>query len=230
MPGTAAFDSTPDQVNPRTRCVLPAPCYGSVPNRSHRRQIHALGKDPYKVPYPGLPGATVRLVLGAGPDWQSPTAGHKFVTDAKGEARFTMDGLLDSRWRSRPIGFTPFSMPTRAEHMQIALEVDHEFPLNGQPPKTFRWVLTMDLDCFRDGQCSTVDFMSIYTPDSKGRFTKLLPRQGSTESWKVQEFNGLVIFGMSYQVADFMLSSHPDNPKKRTLSLALKKLHRQAVQ
>jgi hypothetical protein len=33
-----------------------------------------------------LPGVPVRLVFGAGADWQSPNAGHRFVTDAKGEA------------------------------------------------------------------------------------------------------------------------------------------------
>src|ERR1700729_3524003 len=71
-------------------------------------------KDNYAPPHP-LPGETVRLVLGAGPDWQNPSAGRKFVTDEQGEARFTMDALIDTRWRSRNIGFTPFSMPTRAD-------------------------------------------------------------------------------------------------------------------
>ena len=54
-------------------------------------------KDPYATPFPPLAGATVRLVLGESPNWRHPDAGHKFVTDAKGEAHFTMDGLIDTR-------------------------------------------------------------------------------------------------------------------------------------
>jgi hypothetical protein len=70
-----------------------------------------------------------------------------------------LDGLIDTRWRSRNIGFTPFSMPSRADHMKIAVELEHNFPPEREGPlKVFRWVLTMDLDCFR-GQCSTVGFM-----------------------------------------------------------------------
>ena len=184
-------------------------------------------KDPYATPFPPLAGATVRLVLGESPNWQHPDAGHKFVTDAKGEAHFTMDGLIDTRWRSRNIGFTPFSMPSRADHMKIAVELEHNFPPEKEGPlKVFRWVLTMDLDCFR-GQCSTVGFMGIYTPDAQGRFTKPLARQGGTESWKVPELNDRVIWGMSYQVADFTMSPDPDDPKKRTLSFAIKRLYRQ---
>src|SRR5260370_37759548 len=102
-------------------------------------------KDPYATPSPPLAGATVRLVLGESPNWQHPDAGHKLVTDAKGEAHFTIDGLIDTRWRSRNIGFTPFSMPSRADHMKIAVELEHNFPPeNGGPLKVCRWFLTTD--------------------------------------------------------------------------------------
>jgi hypothetical protein len=184
--------------------------------------------DNYQVPYPPLPGEPVRLVLGETPDWQNPDAGHKFVTDEKGEAHFNMNALIDARWQSRNIGFTPFSMPVRSDHMKISVELAHKFPLeqNG-PAKIFRWLLTMDLDCFRGGgPCSTVGFMGIYTPDAQGRFTKALVRQGGTESWKVPELNGNVIYGMSYQVADFLMSKDADDPNKRTLRLGIKRLPR----
>jgi len=166
----------------------------------------------------------VRLVLGQSPDWQNPDAGHKFVTDEKGEAHFTMDGLIDKRWQSRNVGFTPLRMPSRTDHMQIATELEHKFPIEKTGEyKTFRWLLTMDLDCFPDGQCSTVGFMGIYTPDAQGRFTKALARQGGTESWKVPQLNDQVIWGMSYEVADFMMSTVPNDPKKRTLKFAIKR-------
>ena len=52
-------------------------------------------KDPYTSTYPPLAGEAVRLVLGEGANWQNPDAGRKFLTDEKGEAHFTMDGLMD---------------------------------------------------------------------------------------------------------------------------------------
>jgi hypothetical protein len=174
-----------------------------------------------------LPGATVRLILGAGPDWQSPTAGYKFVTDQKGEVRFTANGLIDKRWRSQNIGFTPFSWPVRSEHMQIAAELEHRLPLEKAGEfKTFRWVVTMDLDCFSHGQCSTVGFMGIYTPDAQGRFTKALQRTGPQDSWKVPEMGDQVLWGHSYTCADFGMSPDENDPNKRVLKLAFKRLPR----
>ncbi len=182
-------------------------------------------KDNYDAEPAPVVGETVRLVLGERPDWQNADAGRKFVTDAKGEAHFVMDALIDTRSRSRNIGFTPFSKSSQAEHMKIAVELEHKYPLEKDgPPKSFRWVLTMDLDCFRDGQCSTVGFMGINTPDAQGRFTKPLVRQAGTESWKVPELNDKVIWGMSYQVADFLMSVDENDPKKRTLKFAIKRL------
>lgn len=178
-------------------------------------------KDPYATPYPGVPNANVRLILGASPDWQNPDSGHRFTTHANGEAHFTMNGVIDTVWRSRNIGMLPFGWPSRADHMQIALELDHEFPQpQNKAPKLFRWVITLDLDCFSDGTCSTSDFMAIFSRDEKGRFTRALPRQAGSESWKPPELDGQVMFGMSYRIADFTLEN------RRTLKLAVKKVHR----
>jgi hypothetical protein len=177
-------------------------------------------KDPYATPYPPLAGETVRLVLGESPTWQNPDAGHKFVTDEKGEAHFTMDGLIDPRWQWKGIALTPFSIPVRSEHTKIGVELERKIE-----QKTFRWLLTLDLDCY-GGPCSTVGFMGIYTPDAQGRFTKALARQGGTESWKVPELNDKVIWGMGYQVADFLMSPDENDPKQRTLRLAIKRLPR----
>src|SRR5258708_18019292 len=68
-------------------------------------------KDPYTTPFPPLAGATVRLGLGDNPHWQHPHAGPKFVTDAKGAAHFTMDGLIDTPCPARHISVTPLSTP-----------------------------------------------------------------------------------------------------------------------
>jgi hypothetical protein len=179
-------------------------------------------KDPYNPPYPPLAGETVRLVLGETPDWQNPDAGHKFVTDEKGEAHFTMNGLLDPVWRWRNIGFTPLSMPVKGEHMKIGVELLHTIPVEGGSDFTARWLLTMDLDGFK-GQSATVGFMGIYTPDAQGRFTKALVRQGSNEAWKVPAMNDKIMWGMSYEVANFLLSPDPNDPKKRTLQYGFKR-------
>ena len=187
----------------------------TVPLQVHFSMIDAT--DNYNVPYPPVPGATVRLVLGESKDWQNADAGHQFVTDAKGEGNFTMNATIDQRWQSRNIGFTPFSWPSRTNHMTIATELDHKFD-----GKTFRWRLTMDLDEFSDGQCRTVGFMGIYPPDAQGRFTKALERQGGSDSWKVPQADNKIIWGMSYEVADFSLDA-----KARTLKFAVKKLGRQ---
>ena len=44
-----------------------------------------------------LAGVPVRPVLGEVANWQGPTAGHRFVTDARGEAQFTVAGVVDRR-------------------------------------------------------------------------------------------------------------------------------------
>jgi hypothetical protein len=42
----------------------------------------------------------------------------------------------------------------------------------------------------------------------------------------VPELNDQVIWGMSYQAADFMLSADENDPKKRTLKFAVKRVAR----
>jgi hypothetical protein len=182
-------------------------------------------KDNYDAEPAPLAGVSARLVLGDAAGWQEPDAGHRFVTDAKGEARFTVEAAPDARIRSRNIGFTPFSLPSRTEHLKIGIELEHRvIPEKGGPARTFRWLLTMDLDCFRNGECRTVGFTGIHTPDAQGRFTIALVREPSAEAWKVPALGGQVIRGMSYQAADFMLSANEQDPKRRTLSFAVKRL------
>jgi len=76
----------------------------------------------------GIPGEKVRLILGDAPAWQNATAGHALVTDEKGEAVFTMDVKLDKTFIWQNAGFTPFSLPVRAEHLQISVELPPSFP------------------------------------------------------------------------------------------------------
>ena len=71
-----------------------------------------------------IPGQPVRLVFGAGKDWQGANAGNRFVTDGNGEAVFTTPAAIDRRWTSVPVGFTGASKPVRVDHLQIAAELE----------------------------------------------------------------------------------------------------------
>ncbi len=178
----------------------------------------------YKSPTSPVVGAPVRLVLGELPGWNRSSAGHRFVTDSRGEARFTMDGFIESRIRWRNVGFTPFALPSRSDHLFIAVELEHEIPVDeAVPPKVFHWMLTMDLDRFADAQCSTVGFTHIYTPDAEGDFTNILPWSG--DFWQVPELGGKIV-GMNYKVVNFGLDPDDDDPNKRTLTLTLERRHR----
>lgn len=171
-----------------------------------------------------LAGKSVRLVLGERADWQSATAGHRFTTDAKGEATFTVDATIDSRVRSRNVGFTPFAKPEKADHLRIAIELDHEFALaDGSTPKPVRWLLTMDVYCYQDGQCSTDDFMSIHGADERGDFGRALQRVSGQEAWKAPELDGRIARGMHYRLGDFQLARDERDQNRRVLKLFLKR-------
>src|SRR5215468_3558704 len=69
--------------------------------------------------YQGLSGVPIRLVFGVG-DWRGPDAGSRIVTAQDGTVQFDTEAVIDRRWSSSNIGFTPFSMPFRADHLLIA--------------------------------------------------------------------------------------------------------------
>jgi hypothetical protein len=172
-----------------------------------------------------LAGVPVRLVFGSGPEWQSPNAGNRFVTDAKGEAHFTTKVVIERRWQSQNVGFTPLSVPIRTDHVRVAAELEQKFPVDtGEGYRSIQMLLTMDIDCNRDGDCSTHDFTAIYLPDATGRFARRPERFQSYEAWRIEEFGGLVMWGLGYKAADFLMTADPDHPDgKRTLQLAFKR-------
>jgi hypothetical protein len=77
--------------------------------------------------YRPLPGGPVRIVFG-GKDWQAADAGVRVVTDRDGRAHFATQAVIRRRWSSVSIGFTPFSMPFRADHIAIGLELPYMIP------------------------------------------------------------------------------------------------------
>src|SRR6266849_5658781 len=107
-----------------------------------------------------LAGIPLRLVFGT-PDWQSPTAGHSFVTDAAGEAQFTAEATLNRETRWVHIGFTPLSIPRRTDRLTIAAEPPRTFSAAGET-KTIPWLYILNVWRFADGQCSTYDITAIF--------------------------------------------------------------------
>ncbi len=167
-----------------------------------------------------LPGQVVRLVFGAGPDWQSPDAGKRLVTDANGQAVFTTPAPLDRRWTSVPIGFTGLAMPTRAHHLQVAAELEQVLPgMDAGKDLTLHQLYRMDIDVLPDGDCATSDFTDVYLADAKGQFRKPVPRTGLT----IPNSGGLVLDGIAYRTWDHQLAAIDDAKTHWKLKLGFKR-------
>jgi hypothetical protein len=164
----------------------------------------------------GLAGVPIRIVLGDGQGWQGKDAGYRFVTDADGRAKFTTTGKVDRRWRMQPIGFTPFSIPQRSDHIMIAAELEQPIPRKDGGYDHVPWLHTLDLDC-GSGRCATSDIVWIYTRDLQGDFTR--PVQYVEESLSAPELNGMRLGGPNYKAADFWLST--DDPARRQWDVKL---------
>jgi hypothetical protein len=154
-----------------------------------------------------LAGQSVRLVVGSQPSWQNPDAGERFVTDANGEYRFSTKAVLDQRQRKMPTNFLSslLSRPQRTDHLSVAAELGY---------MTFRWLYAVDVYRFPDGTSALLDGLSVYTPDSGGRFTT---RAAHDESgWRMAELGGLVLTTPGYQpVHVTLLPDESDSTRPR---------------
>jgi hypothetical protein len=170
--------------------------------------------------YKPLPGQPVRLVFGAGADWQGANAGSRVVTDANGEADFSTKATLDRRWTSVPVGFTGISRPVRADHLQIAAELERLLPgVNAGKDLTLHQLYKMDVDVLPGGDCATSDFTDVYMQDAQGRFTRAVPEEGLT----IPNSGGLVLSGIGYRTWDHQLSPVDEAKTHWKLKLAFKR-------
>jgi hypothetical protein len=153
--------------------------------------------------YRPLPGEPLRLVFGS-TDWQAPDAGVKVVTAEDGTARFSSLAVIGRRWSFTNIGFTPFSMPFRADHIAIAVELPFVMPRKEGDDVVHHWLYTADIDRLPDGDCSTDDLDRVYEAGSDGAFTKLVGSNAAGPN-----FDGLVdgwrLSGAGYKLWEFML-------------------------
>jgi len=165
----------------------------------------------------GIADVPVRLVLGAGADALQPGHGQRFTTDADGRARFTLPVPIDRRWISVPVAQTGLSLPKRADHLRVALELTQALPQADGRVLAVPWLHLLDIDCTEGGTCSSRDIVEVFAADAHGQWTRPL-RFGQT-SPQVPELGGLALSGPGYRLADFQLA--PVNAERRQWTLRL---------
>ncbi|MBV8836364.1 MAG: hypothetical protein JO000_07490 [Alphaproteobacteria bacterium] len=152
-----------------------------------------------------LAGVPVRLVFG-GKDWQSADAGVRVVTAEDGSARFTTPAVIRRRWSWVNVGFTPFSMPLRADHIAIALELPYVIPRREGGEATHQFLYTARIDRLPDGDCSTDDLDDLYAAAADGAFTTFIGANAAGPN-----FNGMIdgwnVASAGYKLSDFMLTA-----------------------
>jgi hypothetical protein len=178
--------------------------------------------------YKPLPGQSVRLAF-SGQDWQSPAAGQRVVTDAKGEAHLIAVVAIDGQVKSRNVGMTPFSIPVGANHLLIAAEMERVLPLDGHD-HTFHWLYVENVYSYPHGETSGGYIDAIYSKGPQGRFDKALePDLNTVHMAQRSDPEQRAIGGdQGYVPTDFGLDrddsdkAHP----KWTLTLAFKRMPR----
>lgn len=155
----------------------------------------------------------MRLVFGRG-DPLAPGAGTTILTDKSGAADFETEAVMDRRWFSVNVGFTPFSAPFKMDHLAVAAELDCLVPwTDGE--KNLPILCTMDIWRDKGGDCRTYGFSRTCVPDEAGRLTRLLdPRQPEI----VLPDGKVLFFGEPYRASDYMLT--PESPDRWTVKLA----------
>ena len=163
-----------------------------------------------------VPGAPVRLVLGATPGWQSPGAGYRFVTDAGGAYRFAAPVVLDKQSRKLPTNFLSslVNRPQPTDHLRVAAELEY---------MAFRWLYAVDVYRFAAGGEVLLEGLSVYTRDGRGEFTNKARRDAG--GWIMADLGGLALTQPGYEPGNVVLEPDPGDPSQRrwTLRIAFKK-------
>ncbi len=180
--------------------VVPLVLARAAPARAVPLDVEFKLTDPDYRPLAGVP---IRFVFGTG-DWQAPGAGTRIVTAADGTAKFTVDAVVGRRWQFRNIGFTPFSMPIRTDHVSVAAELEFVLPKRDGPDTVHRWLYTAEIDRDGSGDCSTDDLDKVYEAGPDGRFTKLVGVNAAGPNFDVN-IDGWAVSSAGYKLSDFML-------------------------
>ena len=175
--------------------------------------------------YHPLPGVPLRIVLGA-KDWQSPEAGTRLVTDEKGQAEFTTASIIDKRVVWDNVGFTPFSLPRRVDHLALAAELETVLPQKDGDDVTHHWLYTAEIYHYPGDDCSTDGLEKIYDAAADKRFTTRLG-EGVGPNFKMM-VGGLVLSGMHYKLWDYRLSA-PEASTHWNLLLGLMRMPKAVI-
>jgi hypothetical protein len=176
------------------------------------------------IDYKPLAGVPLRLVLGA-KDFKAREAGVRIVTAADGTAKFTTQALIDRRWNFTNIGFTPFSMPFRADHIAVAAELTFAMPRKDADDIIHHWLYTADIDRLPDGDCSSDDLDKVYEAGPDGSFSALVGSNAAGPNFHTL-VDGWILSNAGYQMWDFELEPDKNDPKGRHwhLKLAIKRM------
>jgi hypothetical protein len=154
--------------------------------------------------YQPLSGVPVRLVFG-GKDWQGPNAGVRIVTGEDGTAHFTAQAVIDRRWHFTNVGFTPLSVPSRVDHLALAIELAFATPRRDGDDLVHHWLYTADIDRLSDGDCSTYDLDKVYAAGPDGAFTQLVGENAAGPNFDAL-VDGMRLSGAGYKLWEFMLA------------------------
>lgn len=167
--------------------------------------------------YKPLPNTTAWVVFGSDASWQSPGAGRKVITDAKGEARFSAPATLERRSKKKPTNFIS-SIATPAVEAAF-LRVGAALEYAG-----FRWLYVIDIYHFPDGD-NLLDASDVYTADHNGAFTRKAQHDPKGGGWLMADLKGMEMTNPGYDAWDFNLipDASDTSGKRWKLTVAFKR-------
>jgi hypothetical protein len=169
--------------------------------------------------YHPIAGVPVRLVFG-GKDWQAADAGVRVVTGEDGTAQFTAPAVISRRWSWVNIGFTPFSMPLRADHLALGFEVAYVIPRREGGEATYQFLYTADIDRLPDGDCATDDLDKLYAAGPDGAFTKFIGANAAGPNFS-GKIDGWEVSSAGYRMWDSMLTAPKGDDQTWRLKLGI---------
>ena len=165
--------------------------------------------------YKPLAGMPARVVFGSDANWQNPNAGHRFVTDANGEAHWVAQVDLEEKMKKMPSNFVGslLSGPQKAYYLRVGAEMTYF---------EHRWLYTVDLYRFAGGD-TMLDDNAVYTRDERSTFTRKAKKDKN--GWTMPDMGGLVLTMPGYEAWNFALDPDLADPAHHrwTLKLSFKK-------
>jgi hypothetical protein len=159
-----------------------------------------------------IANAPARLVVGTGANWQLPTAGTRFVTDAQGAYHASLSASLETRERKLPSNFftqlTSGKLSTR--HLTLAVEL---------PFLKHQWLYVSDVDYFPDGT-TVQNALQIFGADARGSFT--VPGVQHADTWTLPGFPGLAV-PPGYAITRFVIAPTDQSKAHWTVAITIRR-------